>query len=406
MIKICIIGGGAAGISASISASKGNGGVVLFERTGSVLNKFVLSGGGRCNISNENLGPKYYFGGSGHFVANVLKSFGKNEMLSFLKEIGSKYTVEKDGRIYTGDAKDTAHKLISYSASLGTEFRYKAFIEKVGIKEGGFVVSYRDREEFFDRVIIATGGKSYPETGSDGFGFTIAESLGHTVIHPLPGLIALDLKPNPFSGLQGISIDAEIILENKKLGISHAQKGKLLFTHRGISGPAAHNISGRYIRISREKGTSVFISFLPDLSGDELNRIIQNGINTAGKKKLLNLLTKYLPDRLVSRILLITKIPEERILAELRRDERTRLISNLTRFGINISGSAGFRTAHITTGGVSLSEVHSSTMESKIVKGLFFAGEILDADGVEGGYNLHWAFATGFIAGKNALKKK
>ncbi|MCX7959505.1 MAG: aminoacetone oxidase family FAD-binding enzyme, partial [Deltaproteobacteria bacterium] len=370
-MKIGIIGGGAAGIIASISASECGAEAVILERTESVLNKFVLSGGGRCNISNENILPDYYNGGSRHFIANVLKSFGKAEMLSFLKRLTIKYIVEREGKIYTGDSQKTAHLLINHTVSLGTKIRYKAFAEKIVRESDGFRVVYKGKDEFFQRLIIATGGKSYPETGSDGFGYALAESLGHTIVHPLPGLTSLNLRPNPFSGLHGITVDSEIILQNKRLKVSEKERGKLLFTHKGISGPSVHNISGRYIRISRERGTFVFINFLPDAVKDECIRVIQSAVATGGKKKVINFLTGYLPDRLAMRIMSVSEIPQGRILAELKRDERIRLIKNLTEFNVNISDSPGFWAAHITTGGVSLDEVNPSTMESRIVKGLF-----------------------------------
>ncbi len=403
-MKIGIIGGGASGIVASIAASKSGADVTVLERTESVLNKFVLSGGERCNISNENLSEKYYSGGSKNFIRNILNGFNKDALLSLLNEIGSKYYIEKDGRIYTGDAKETAYKLINYTASLGTEIVYRAFVEKAEIEDNRFLLYYKNSAQTFDRIIIATGGKSYPQTGSDGYGYVIAESFGHHIVHPLPGLISLNLKPDPFSRLQGITVDAEIIFRNRRLKIEERQSGRLLFTHSGISGPATMNISGRYIRISREKETSVYINFIPHHTKKQIEEIFQQEIISSGKKRVINLLKRFLPDRLAERILSLSEVPKERIVAELKKEERLRLIENLTNFKINVSGSKGFRTAHITTGGVSVDEVRSNTLESRLVKGLFFAGEILDVDGFEGGYNLHWAFATGYISGKNVAK--
>ncbi|MGB9600247.1 MAG: NAD(P)/FAD-dependent oxidoreductase, partial [Myxococcota bacterium] len=168
--------------------------------------------------------------------------------------------------------------------------------------------------------------------------------------------------------------------------------------------PATMNISGRYIRISREKETSVYINFIPHHTKKQIEEIFQQEIISSGKKRVINLLKRFLPDRLAERILSLSEVPKERIVAELKKEERLRLIENLTNFKINVSGSKGFRTAHITTGGVSVDEVRSNTLESRLVKGLFFAGEILDVDGFEGGYNLHWAFATGYISGKNVAK--
>ncbi|MCX7944003.1 MAG: NAD(P)/FAD-dependent oxidoreductase [Deltaproteobacteria bacterium] len=406
MIRVGIIGGGPAGIAASISASRCGAKAIIFERTKSVLNKFVLSGGGRCNISNKNISADFYNGGSKNFINNVLKGFRTQDILDFLRDIGSSYFVEEDGRIFTGDSKDTSYKLIKYTISLGTKIYYKSFVEKIEKIGDSFSVRYKGVESSFDKVIVATGGKSFPETGSDGFGYLIAESLGHTIIHPLPGLVSLDLKPNPFAGLQGVTIEASIYLENRSLGIHETMSGKLLFTHRGISGPLARNISGRLIRLSREKGTMVYLNLVPGFTRERLDMEIQTEIRTSGRKKLVNLINRFIPDRLAIRILSESGIPPERVLAELKRDERIRLVENLTNMRINISGSRGFKTAHITTGGVSCDEIRSSTMESKIVKGLYFAGEILDVDGLEGGYNLHWAFATGFIAGKSAASLK
>ncbi len=402
-MKIGIIGGGPAAVSASISAAKNSNEVFLLERTESVLNKFILSGGGRCNISNTNLTAKFYNGGSRHFINNVLKSFGVKEIERLLKDIGSQYQIEKNGRIYTGDAKDTANKLINHSVKLGTKIVYKAFVEKIVRKENKFLLFFKNREELFDRVILATGGKSYPSTGSDGFGYVLAESLGHTIIHPLPALTPLILSPNPFIRLEGITIEAEILLSNPELKISERERDKILITHNGISGPAVINISGRFIRIQRERQTKVFINFIPGLKDTELDRLLQREAEITGKKKVINLIKQYLPDRLAERLLKIANIDRERTFSELKREERERLVNTLSHCEIKIRGSKGFSIAHVTSGGVSLNEIKYSTLESKIVPGLFFAGEIMDVDGMEGGYNLHWALATGYIAGKSAL---
>lgn len=405
-MKIGIIGGGPAGVAASIEASKNGGDVYLLERTSSLLNKMVISGGGRCNISNLNLSSAFYNGGSQVFIKNVLKSFGVGDIERLLKEIGRYYVIERDGRIYTEDAKDTANRLINYSTRLGTKIIRKAFVEKIKKTEEGFLVSFKDRQEIFDRIIFATGGKSYPETGSDGFGYVLAESLGHSIVHPLPALTPLILSPHPLAGLEGITVDVEIILTNNRLKISKRQRGRMLIAHNGITGPAVMNISGSFIRIQRERDTVVFINFLPSLGEKGLTNLLKREAQLPGRRKVINLFKQFLPDRLVLRLMKIADVDESRIFSELRCEERERIVKTFTLFSINIRGSKGFSIAHVTSGGIPLDEIKYSTLESKIVAGLYFVGEIMDVDGQEGGYNLHWAFATGYIAGNSAAREQ
>lgn len=404
-MKIGIIGGGPAGISAAISIANGGVKPTLLERTGSVLNKFVLSGGGRCNISNIDLSADYYNGDSKNFIRNVLKAFSYDDMLGLLKKINSRYIIEKDGRIYTGDAKDTAYKLLNYAATLGVDIVYKAFIERIEKRGNGFILHYKGRQDSFDRIIIATGGKSYPETGSDGFGYVMAESLGHSIVHPLPALTPLYLSSNPFGDLMGITVNVEMSVVNEGKGFISRKLGSLLFTHNGITGPVVMDISGDFVRLSREHGTSVLVNFIPTYKKDELEEMLKSEANRSGRKRLLNFLKGFLPDRLAIRIVELSKIDLARALCELSKEERKRLMETLYSFELKVRGSPGFKVAHITSGGIPLNEVKANTMESKIVKNLFLAGEILNADGREGGYNLHWAFATGAIAGRGILKQ-
>lgn len=405
-MKIGIIGGGPAGLAASIEASKNGGDVYLLERTSSLLNKMVISGGGRCNISNLNLSSEFYSGGSQSFIKNVLKSFGVGDIERLLKEIGRYYVIERDGRIYTEDAKDTANRLINYSTKLGTKIIHKAFVEKIKKVDEGFLISFKNRQEVFNRIILATGGRSYPKTGSDGFGYILAESLGHSIVHPLPALTPLILSPHPLAGLEGITVDVEIILINNRLKISKRQRGRMLITHNGITGPAVMNISGGFIRIQRERDTAVLINFLPSLGEEGLTNLLKTEAQLPGRRKVISLFKQFLPDRLVLRLMKLADVNESRIFSELRREERERIVKTFTLFRINIRGSKGFSIAHVTSGGIPLDEIKYSTLESKIVAGLYFVGEIMDVDGQEGGYNLHWAFATGYIAGKSAAREQ
>jgi predicted Rossmann fold flavoprotein len=403
-MKVGIIGGGPAGFAAAIELGREGIGPIVLERTESVLNKFVLSGGGRCNITNTNLSEEYYNGDSKNFIKNVLKAFSCDNMLELLRKMGIKYIIEKDGRVYTGDAKETAYRLLNYATGLGTSIVYKAFVEKIEKKGEQFLLRYKGREEIFDRIILATGGKSYPETGSDGFGYVMAESLGHSIVHPLPALTPLFLSDNPFKDLMGITVNVEISVVNDNLKFRGKRYGSLLFTHNGITGPAVMNISGDYVRYSRERGTFLFVNFLPNFKVGDFEERIKGEAATSGRKKVVNFLKNFFPDRLAMRLLALSGVDSDRMLCELSKDERKRLLNTLFSCQLKVRGSPGFKVAHITSGGIPLEEVKANTMESKIVKGLFFAGEVLNADGCEGGYNLHWAFATGTIAARGILK--
>lgn len=403
-IPIVVVGAGAAGIMAAIHAATAGAPVLLLERTKDGGRKILISGGGRCNVLPSRMEPSQYFTDSS---PNVLKRLLRSWPLAdqrrfFEEEVGIPLKLEPEtGKLFPASnrARDVRDGLLALARRRGARIRFEAKV--VGLeppRDGGpWRVRLEDGESIqAAAVIIATGGLSVPQTGSDGTGLRIARALGHTVRSTYPALTPLTADPPRHAPLAGISLPVtlEVPMERGRF----TTHGGFLFTHRGYSGPAVLNISHLAVR-SRLEGRppQPILVRWTELDEAGWEREIQGGRGTIGP-----FVRRRLPDRLADTLLAEAGVPPDRPLGQLRRDERRRLVEVLTRYPLPWTGDEGYKKAEVTGGGVALEEVDPRTLESRLHAGLFLCGEILDAFGPIGGYNFLWVWCTGRVAGEGA----
>ncbi|MDO5089441.1 MAG: NAD(P)/FAD-dependent oxidoreductase [Leptotrichiaceae bacterium] len=400
--EIAVIGGGAAGFVAAITAGRAGKKVVILERKERVLKKVLITGNGRCNITNVGATVSNYFGENTALIENILKKFTPEHTMNFFYELGIMCKEEERGKVYpmSGQAASVVDALRFEAEKTGIEIKTEFYVKKIEKNNSKFrIYSENGKKIEADKVILAAGGKSYPELGSNGSGFEIAQKLGHRVTKLIPSIVQLKTEKYQVKGLQGIKVDTEITAygDNKKIS---TYSGELLFTDYGISGNAVFNIS--YV-FPLYKNIEFEIDFMPKFDYNELYGILEK------RKKILSHLTmeqffngminKKL-GQFLSKMSGIEKLSKP--VSSLNSSELKKLCTVLKKYRIKILDTTGFKNAQVTAGGVALNEINTETLESVKVKGLYFAGEILDVYGECGGYNLQWAWASGYIAGKNA----
>ena len=402
--EIAVIGGGASGLMAAITAKKSGKEVIILERKDRILKKVLITGNGRCNITNVNANISNYFGKNISSVENILNRFTPQDTMDFFNELGIVCNEENRGKVYplSGQASSVVDALRFEAEKLGikieTEF-YVRKIEKDGFK---FRIYSEDRKKIeAGRVIIAAGGQSYPELGSNGSGFELAKELGHSVTKLSPSIVQLKTEKNQVKGLQGIKTDVAVTAygDNKKIC---TYDGELLFTDYGISGNVVFNIS---FVMPLYKNVEFEIDFMEKFDYNELYEMLKERKRILSHLTMENYFNGMINKKLgqfLSKVSGIEKLSKP--VKDLNDSEIRKLCTVLKKYRIKILDTTGFKNAQVTAGGVSLDEVNSETLESKIVKGLYFSGEVLDVYGECGGFNLQWAWASGYIAGKNAAK--
>lgn len=405
---IIITGAGPAGIFCALNSSLSGGRrILLLEKNSSPGKKFLLSGSGQCNITHTGSVNDFtlHYGPAGSFVKPALNAFPPGALINFLNENGIRTAVRDDGKIFPESMR--ASDVLSMMTRLCEE---RQIITGYGtpainaVHNNGIftVVSGSDPAEKFHApvLVIASGGESFPSTGSTGDGYILAQSLGHKVIPTTPSLAPVYVRSFPFSELSGISFRerrVSLYRDGRKISSS---AGDILITRKGLSGPAILDMS-RYIA----KNDVVEISFA-DRTEEEINSDFISQSRSQGKKSIKNFLKSYeLPERLISLILVQEGIDPQKNISEINRDERVKLLRSLTSFPLVVAEKGGFETAMATSGGVSREEIDRRTMESKIVPGLFFAGEVIDVDGDTGGYNIQWAFSSGKAAAEGIINR-
>ena len=402
--EIAVIGGGASGLMAAITAKKSGKEVVILERKDRILKKVLITGNGRCNITNVNANISNYFGKNISSVENILNRFTPQDTMDFFYGLGIVCNEENRGKVYplSGQASSVVDALRFEAERLGikieTEF-YVRKIEKDGFK---FKIYSEDRKKIeAGRVILAAGGQSYSELGSNGSGFELAKELGHSVTKLSPSIVQLKTEKNQVKGLQGIKTDVAVTAygDNKKIC---TYDGELLFTDYGISGNVVFNIS---FVMPLYKNVEFEIDFMEKFDYNELYEMLKERKKIMSHLTMENYFNGMINKKLgqfLSKVSGIEKLSKP--VKDLNDSEIRKLCTVLKKYRIKILDTTGFKNAQVTAGGVSLDEVNSETLESKIVKGLYFSGEVLDVYGECGGFNLQWAWASGYIAGKNAAK--
>lgn len=381
--------------------------VILLEKNDSLGTKLLITGKGRCNITNVEEDLKRLiniYGKNGKFLYPALNNFSNKDVVDFFENRAIKTNVERGGRVFpvSNNARDVLKCLEKYLMDNNVKVSFNNPVEKIILKDSKKIekIILKDGQEIIaDKFLIATGGKSYPGTGSTGDAYDWLKKIGHTVIEPRPALTPIIVKEDIVKKLEGLSLkNVEVSLwENRKLD---SYFGEALFTHNGLSGPIILNLSNTVSK-NITKDLKIKIDFKPALDYPTLDRRIQRDFEEQKNKQYKNSLDKLLPKKLIPVIIELSGIDENKKVNEITKIERKKLLTLLKEFKLSVKDLAGFDKAIVTSGGVDLKEVDPKTMKSKIIDNLHFAGEILDIDGPTGGYNLQVAWSTGYLAGEN-----
>ncbi|MFA6047306.1 MAG: NAD(P)/FAD-dependent oxidoreductase [Parcubacteria group bacterium] len=409
---IVVIGGGAAGMMAAIAASFDGAKMALIEKNRTLGKKLLLTGNGRCNITQISFDTRGFIekiGKNGRFLFSSLAAFGPNETVEFFASLGLEVKTEKNGRVFPASdkAQDVLHVLEKALKKNGVKIMFNHNVLDLKIKDKKIeYVELENKKIYADNFIITTGGKSYPVTGSTGDGYLWLARIGHKINSPTPALVPVKIVESWIKDLQGISLaqtGIKLIQNGKKVKLD---PGEIIFTHFGMSGPAIINASktiGEYLK----KG-KVFleIDLLPTLGIAELEEKLKKDFEIHKKKDLKNYLSEIFPRKLAVKLIELSGIEITRKIYTIAKSERNNLARLIKNICVTVNALLDFGSAMITSGGVDLKEVEPKTMRSKIVPNLFLAGEILDLDGPTGGYNLQIAWTTGRTAGISARDKK
>ncbi|HEX9060916.1 MAG TPA: NAD(P)/FAD-dependent oxidoreductase [Clostridia bacterium] len=405
MPKIVVIGGGAAGLMAAGAAAKQGNEVILLEKNDRLGKKLRISGKGRCNITNDTdiEGLIENTPGNGNFLYSAFYTFSNVDLINFLNEHGLSTKVERGGRVFpeSDKASDVVDTFTDYLKKHGVSVITGAAVKDINVKDGKVEsVSLKDSRVIkCNAAIIATGGVSYPGTGSTGDGYIMAKRLGHTVVEPKPSLVPLETYENWVKNLQGLTLkNISISITGPNGKKVYSDFGEMLFTHFGVSGPVILSAS-RHILSYDYQNVKLLVDLKPALSEEKLDDRIQRDFEKYSRKQLKNSLDDLLPQKIIPVIIELSGISPDKQINQITKEERRKLLSIIKALTINIKGSRPVSEAIVTAGGVSTDEINPSTMESKLIKGLYFAGEVIDVDAYTGGFNLTIAFSTGYLAG-------
>lgn len=404
--RVAVIGGGPAGMIAAGFAGFRGKDVTLFEKNEKLGKKLFITGKGRCNITNsddiENLIENVVVNSS--FLYSAFYSFTNQDIIDLLEEYGLKTKIERGNRVFPQSDKssDVIKTLEKFLKANRVDIKLNSEVISIDKKEDIFSIKFSSGNvEEFDKIIIATGGKSYEQTGSTGDGYKFAKEFNHNIVKLRPALVPCEIKNEFISELQGLS------LRNIKLyAYSNGKKifedfGELIFTHYGISGPLVLTMSNYINRYIDKSQIDIVIDLKPALDEAKLENRIINDFEKYSKKQFKNSLNDLLPSKLIPVIIKLSQIEEEKFVNQISKKERKDLVHILKNLKFRFDRFRPLNEAIITSGGVSTLEIDPSTMESKLVSGLFFAGEVVDVDALTGGYNLQIAYSTGFLCGNN-----
>lgn len=403
-MTVIVIGAGAAGLIAAGYAAERCDEVKIIEHNDIIGKKLLITGKGRCNITNicdtEDMIKQYPK--NSKFLYSALYSFTNYDIISLIEAQGVKTKVERGGRVFpvSDKAADVVNALKRFALKKNVKV-IKASAKKLITDNNVVKGVITDKGSVLgDRVIICTGGKSYPRTGSRGAGYKMAKEAGHTVTELKPSLVPIETEEKWVKDIMGLSlknVSIKAVCNNKTV---YEDFGEMLFTHFGVSGPIILSLSA-HLKDTHKKQYKLYIDLKPALDEETLSRRILRDFEKFKKKQFINSLDELLPKKLIPIIVELAGIDERKNVSEITKEERVRLIDVIKRLPLTVSGFRLIDEAIVTSGGIKVSEINPSTMESKLVKGLFFAGEIIDADGYTGGYNLQMAFSTGYLAGIN-----
>ena len=404
---VVVIGGGPAGMLASGRASELGAKVLLIEKNKQLGVKLLITGKGRCNITNAEDSIKeliQVYGKKGKFLYSAFHHLNNYDVIHFFEKNGLKTKIERGQRVFplSDNAKDVVNTLKKYIREQSVEIKLNASVKQIVAKTDSNIekIILQSGEEIYaKKFILATGGKSYPQTGSTGEAYVWLKQLGHKIIPPKPALTPIIVEENIVSDLAGLSLkNVEISLWNTKKIIAFF--GEALFTHNGLSGPITLNLSNK---VDLTEKQTIKIDFKPALDHQKLDLRIRKDFEQQSSKQFKNSLNGLLPKKLIPIFIQLSQIPEDKKVAEISKKERKKLLLLFKEFELTVKGIIGYEKAIVTAGGVDLTEINPKTMQSKKYENLYFAGELLDLDGPTGGYNLQIAWSTAYLAGESAI---
>jgi predicted Rossmann fold flavoprotein len=403
-MKIAIVGGGASGFFSAINCKliDSQNDVIIFEKTSKLLSKVLVSGGGRCNITNAEknkvMFSKNYPRGE-KVIREALSIFSQEDMVFWLQKRGIKVKVEEDGRVFpvSNTSKTVVDCFIKMAKEQGIEIRLKSEVKEILYQDGKFKIRVNDQFEVFDRVILAIGGYTQKKH------YNVITNLGHKLIEPIPSLFTFNAPNFKFSDLQGVSVKKSTV---SVIGTKFKQHGEVLITHWGLSGPAVIKLSAWSAVFLNQCGYKYCarINWLGDLTENEVNERLEQAIVLYRQSKVKNVNPFNMPHRLWERLLILSGIKDD-FWKAVSKKQCNKLVQNLTNTLIECEGKTLFKEEFVTAGGVDLNEIDTKTMESKKIKGLYFCGEVLNIDGLTGGFNFQNAWTTGYIVAINCIKK-
>lgn len=405
-MKILVIGAGPAGLMAAGTLAERGFDVTLADKNEKTGKKLYITGKGRCNVTNECDGKEFLASvvSNPKFLMSAINAFDSYDTVDFLQKNGLNTVTERGNRVFPASQKssDVIKTFTDYCRKNGVKILLSAKV--VGVKSDGedFVVSFSDKTERFQKVIVATGGLSYPSTGSTGDGYEIAKSFGHKIVKPVQALVPIELNEPWVQKLSGLS------LKNVRCTVTAGEKeiasdfGEMLFTHKGVSGPIILSLSSKINRLN-PNGLKLVIDLKPALSDDVLDARLQRDFAELNLKQFKNSLDGLLPKSLVPVIVGLSKINPEQKVGQITREQRKNLVHLLKNLTFSVKKLAGFEEAIVTAGGVDVKEINPKTMESKLQKGLYFVGEVLDVDALTGGFNIQIALSTAYCLATHIL---
>lgn len=412
MQEVLIVGGGAAGLMAAIQAAEAGAKVSIIEKNNRLGKKILITGKGRCNITNageiEDLIKNMV--GNGTFLYGPFYTFTNEDLIALLKSWGLETKVERGNRVFpvedrAGAVVEAFEKKIR---SLGVKIHFNQDAAELLVKDGKLLGVRTKNGEIFtgEKVIIATGGLSYPKTGSTGGGYKLAKQVGHSVMPLRPALVPLETKEEWVKELQGLAlknVEVNVIVNKRKIT---SEFGEMLFTHFGLSGPIILTLSGKLVPLlDQGQQVNLEINLKPALTLEQLNGRLIRDFEKFARKQYKNALVDLLPHSMVPVMIKLSGIDPDKSVHQITREERQCLLTLLTALTVTVSKARSIDEAIVTAGGVNVKEIDPRTLESKILPGLYFAGEVIDVHGNTGGFNLQAAFSTGYLAGRSAAEE-
>jgi predicted Rossmann fold flavoprotein len=399
--ELAIIGAGPAGLMASITAAKKRKNIILLEKNEFIGRKILATGNGRCNLTNKNISVSNYHGASDAFIKNILGKFNQAQTMIFFESSGVALKEEDQGRIFprTNQASTIVNVLKQVIEESGITIKTNTAVKSID-KYRDFVIKTENGQSFeAKKLILSTGGKAAFQFGSSGDGIFWAGKLGHRIIPVFAALVPIETKETWVKEAQGIKIDAKI---TTKVGNETIQEsvGDCLFTHFGLSGPAVMSLAGKIAPFLPVNSVKIFIDIYPEITEQDLDKKIEQIFKNNSKKTLNNSLLGLFPSKLVPIILSLAGVDQNKNVSGISKTDRLKIVRCVKGMELTAKKIRPLKEAQVSRGGVDTTEIDQDTLESKLIKGLFFAGEIMDVDGDSGGFNLQWAWSSGFVAGQ------